>query len=39
MNYYLQHEEERKEIADRGLQRVKEDFRFEERMKVILEDL
>ncbi len=39
VNYYLQHEEERKEIADRGLQRVKEDFRFEERMKVILEDL
>ena len=24
VNYYLQHEEERKEIADRGLQRVKE---------------
>lgn len=39
VNYYLQHEEERKEIAARGLQRVKEDFRFEERMKVILEDL
>lgn len=39
VNYYLQHEEERKEIADRGLQGVKEDFRFEERMKVILEDL
>ena len=39
VNYYLQHEEERKEIAARGLQRVKDDFRFEERMKVILEDL
>lgn len=39
VNYYLQHEEERKEIAARGLQRVKEDFRFEERMKVILEEL
>lgn len=39
VSYYLQHEEERKQIAARGLQRIKEDFRFEERMKVIFEDL
>lgn len=39
VDYYLKHEEERKQIAENGLKRVKEDFRFEDRMRKILEDL
>lgn len=35
-SYYLQHEEERKQIAQAGYERVKRDFTFEERLKKML---
>ena len=34
--YYLEHEEERKRIAMAGLERVKRDFTFENRLKAML---
>jgi spore maturation protein CgeB len=34
--YYLQHEEERKQIARNGWERVQQDFRFEDRIKSML---
>lgn len=33
VGYYLHHEEERKQIARNGLERVRQDFQFEERIK------
>ena len=38
-DYYLKHEEERKCIAANGLERVKKDFRFEDRMRKMIEDV
>lgn len=35
-SYYLKHEEERKQIAQAGYERVKRDFTFEERLKKML---
>jgi len=35
-SYYLQHEEERQQIAVAGLERVKRDFTFDERLKQML---
>ena len=38
-DYYLKHEEERKCIAANGLERVKKDFRFEDCMRKMIEDV
>lgn len=39
VQYYLEHEDERKLIAARGLQRVKGDFRFEDRLRTMFAEL
>lgn len=36
--YYLQHEEERKQIARNGWERVQQEFRFEDRIKSMFSD-
>ena len=34
--YYLTHDTERREIAERGQQRIKKDFRFEDKVQIML---
>lgn len=36
--YYLEHEKERKEIAKRGYQKVKEAFRYEDRLRFMFQE-
>ncbi len=38
VQYYLEHEEERKRIAEKGKQRIERDFRFEDRISRMLEE-
>lgn len=37
--YYLQHETERKKIAERGLKRVRRDFRFEDKIRRMMQEI
>lgn len=37
--YYLKHENERKNIAEKGRERIKSDFRFEDRVQEMLKEL